>query len=98
MCVGRAARHRHGSADVGKESVMTNRTLVLVAAWVLGVGACGYVPVVHAADAAADAAQEQREPGGSATFGVAATATVKAVDPATRIVTLTSADGEDVEV
>jgi Cu/Ag efflux protein CusF len=73
---------------------MTKRSLVLVAASVLGVGACGYVPVVYAADAA----QEQREPGGTATVGLSATATVKAIDPATRTVTLTSAEGEDVEV
>jgi hypothetical protein len=79
---------------VGKESLMTKRTLVLVAASILGVGAWGYAPAARAADAA----QEQREPGSSATFGITATATVKAIDPATRTVTLTSADGEDVQV
>ena len=73
---------------------MTKRTLVLVAASVLGLGACGYVPVVYGADAA----QEQQEPSRSVTFGITATATVKAIDPATRTVTLTNSDGEDVEV
>lgn len=73
---------------------MTKRTLVLVAGSLLGLGACGYVPVVYGADAA----QEQQEPSRSVTFGMSATATVKAIDPATRTVTLTNADGEDVEV
>jgi Cu/Ag efflux protein CusF len=66
----------------------------LVAASILGVGAYAYVPVCHAADAA----QEQQEPSRTATFGMSATATVKAIDQATRTVTLTNSDGEDVEV
>jgi Cu/Ag efflux protein CusF len=73
---------------------MARRTLVLVAASILGLSACGYVPVCHAADAD----QEQQEPSRSATFGMSATATVKAIDPATRTVTLTNTDGEDVDV
>jgi Cu/Ag efflux protein CusF len=47
---------------------------------------------------AAQSAQEQQEPGRSATFGMLATATVKAIDPKTRTVTLTNSDGEDVIV
>jgi Cu/Ag efflux protein CusF len=76
---------------------MTQRTLALVAAAALGVGACTYVPIAYAVAEPAQE-QQQREPGGSATFGVSAAATVKAIDPATRIVTLTSSDGEDVQV
>jgi hypothetical protein len=73
---------------------MRKRTLILVAAAALGVGAWGYVPVTYAADEA----QGQQEPSRTLTFGLSATATVKAIDPATRTVTLSSSEGEDVEV
>ena len=72
---------------------MTKRTLVLVTASVLGAAACAYTPIVRA-----DAAQEQQGPGRTVTFGISASGTVKAVDPATRTVTLTNTDGEDVQV
>jgi len=48
--------------------------------------------------AAAEEPGATREPGEAATIGATATATVKAVDPAKRIVTLQTADGRTVDV
>lgn len=79
---------------------MSKRTRVSKAAIVVAASLLGLSTVAYAADAPPAAAQGpgSREPGGVLTIGAATSATVKAVDPAKRVVTLQTADGDTIDV
>jgi hypothetical protein len=67
------------------------RVISLVA--IVAISVCGFSRIAAAQDA-----QNMREPGGAATIAVTATATVKAIDPEKRIVTLQLSDGTEEQV